>query len=72
LPEYKYNGGYGCTYPAILVPGEGSLSVMPGDVRELDEPPDKVWWVPVEPEVPEDKPPIPSWNMPVATEEEGK
>jgi hypothetical protein len=49
LAEYRYVGTE-CFYPNIIIPGEGSLVAKPGDVREFDNPPDRTWWVPVEPE----------------------
>jgi hypothetical protein len=47
--KYQYAGFTERTYPDIIIPGEGSLVVEPGDIREFEAPPSDGLWFPVKP-----------------------
>jgi hypothetical protein len=54
--KYRYTPEYPVLYPDYIVPGEGSLTGNPGDVRDFGamKPPDDRW-VPVQAPKPETK-----------------
>ena len=45
MTKYRYFGFADAAYPDVVIPGEGSLYVKPGDVKELDENPDPRWFI---------------------------
>ena len=47
MTKYRYFGQGSAAYPDVVIPGEGSLFVQPGDVKELDENPDPRWFIEV-------------------------
>lgn len=55
MTKYRYFGQGPAAYPDVVVPGEGSLYVQPGDVKELDSNPDPRWFIEVADPAPEVK-----------------
>lgn len=55
MTKYRYFGQGSAAYPDVVIPGEGSLRVEPGDVKELDENPDPRWFIEVASPAPEVK-----------------
>ena len=56
MTKYRYFGQGSAAYPDVVIPGEGSLWVEPGDVKELDGNPDPRWFIEVTDPAPEVKP----------------
>ena len=63
MTKYRYFGQGSAAYPDVVIPGEGSLWVEPGDVKELDENPDPRWFI----EVADPAPPVKPTSAPPAT-----